>query len=121
MVVGCQPYAPAAFTPGNTPGIHVFDSRAVVRSEGFYVNEKSTDTSWDQTSTLTTVLPRSPYTYIRNKSKKISFFSYNSCITFISSVRLVQGHVNRTFCEIRNAVNASHAVSVKCANCNVIL
>ena len=42
------------------------DPRAIVRSEGFYVNEKSTDTSWDRTSdipicsTLTTVLPRSP-------------------------------------------------------------
>jgi len=28
------------------------DPRARVRSEGFYVNEKSTDTSWDQTSDL---------------------------------------------------------------------
>jgi len=26
------------------------DPRAIVRSEGFYVNEKSTDTSWDWTS-----------------------------------------------------------------------
>jgi len=26
--------------------------RAIVRSEGFYVNEKSTDTSWDRTSNL---------------------------------------------------------------------
>ena len=26
------------------------DLRAIVRSEGFYVNEKSTDTSWDRTS-----------------------------------------------------------------------
>ena len=26
------------------------DPRATVRSEGFYVNEKSTDTSWDRTS-----------------------------------------------------------------------
>ena len=26
------------------------DTRAIVRSEGFYVNEKSTDTSWDRTS-----------------------------------------------------------------------
>jgi len=34
--------------------------RATVRSEGFYVNEKSTDTSWDRTSDLHTVLPRSP-------------------------------------------------------------
>ena len=28
------------------------DPRAIVRSEGFYVNEKSTDTSWVQTSDL---------------------------------------------------------------------
>jgi len=28
------------------------DSRAVVQSEGFYVNEKSIDTSWDRTSDL---------------------------------------------------------------------
>ena len=28
------------------------DPRAVVRSEGFYVNEKSTDTSWDRTGDL---------------------------------------------------------------------
>ena len=26
------------------------DPRAIVRSEGFYVNEKSTDTTWDRTS-----------------------------------------------------------------------
>ena len=29
-----------------------FDTRAIVWSEGFYVNEKSTDTSWDRTSDL---------------------------------------------------------------------
>ena len=28
------------------------DPRDIVRSEGFYVNEKSTDTSWDRTSDL---------------------------------------------------------------------
>jgi len=28
------------------------DPRVIVRSEGFYVNEKSTDTSWDRTSDL---------------------------------------------------------------------
>ena len=28
------------------------DPRAIVRSEGFYINEKSTDTSWDGTSEL---------------------------------------------------------------------
>ena len=44
------------------------DPRAIVRSEGFYVGEKSTDTSWDRTSdfpilqhsVLTTVRPWSP-------------------------------------------------------------
>jgi len=28
------------------------DPRAIVRSEGFYINEKSTDTSWDRASDL---------------------------------------------------------------------
>jgi len=28
------------------------DPRTIVRSEGFYVNEKLTDTSWDRTSDL---------------------------------------------------------------------
>ena len=28
------------------------DPRAIVRSEGFYVNEKSTDSSWDRNSDL---------------------------------------------------------------------
>ena len=28
------------------------DPRAIVRSEGFYINEKSIDTSWDRTSDL---------------------------------------------------------------------
>jgi len=32
---------------GNTPGTHF-----ILRSEGLYVNEKSTDTSWDRTSDL---------------------------------------------------------------------
>jgi len=30
----------------------LLDPRAIVRSEGFYVNEKSTDTSWDRASDL---------------------------------------------------------------------
>ena len=44
------------FPPGNAPGTHFCQrlsrQRAVVRSEGYYVNEKSTDTSWDRTSEL---------------------------------------------------------------------
>jgi len=36
------------------------DLRAIVRSEEFYVNEKSTDTSWDRTSDLT-LLGKTPF------------------------------------------------------------
>jgi len=45
MVVACQPYAPAAFTPRKYSW-YSFLLEAIVRSEGFYMNEKSTDTSF---------------------------------------------------------------------------
>jgi len=34
------------YPPGNTPGTHLLEAE----SKGFYVNEKSTNTSWDQTT-----------------------------------------------------------------------
>ena len=49
------------------------DPRNIVRSEWFYVNEKSNGTSWDRTSDLpicSTVLPRSP----------INIYSVHICI-----------------------------------------
>ena len=54
MVVGCQSYAQAAFTPRKYSRYSFMlrswvDPRAIVRSEVFYVNEKS---SWDRTSDL---------------------------------------------------------------------
>jgi len=72
MVVGYQPYAPVAFTPWKYSWYSFLleaesTPSTIVRLEGFYVKEKSTDTSWDRTSdlpicsTLTTGLPQSPY------------------------------------------------------------
>ena len=64
MVVGCQRYAPAAFTPRKYSWysfvlVAASTTMAVVRLKEFYVNEKSSDTSLYY-STLATVLPRSP-------------------------------------------------------------
>ena len=58
--------------------------RAIVRSEGFYVNEISTDTSWDGTSDLpicstaplTTVTPRSPTTSPNNFKFTVFFIRF---------------------------------------------
>jgi len=45
MVVGCQPYAPAAFTRRKYSWYSLLleAESTIVQSEGFYVNEKSTD------------------------------------------------------------------------------
>jgi len=32
MVVGCQPYPPAAFTPGNIPGAHFYRNTVYTRN-----------------------------------------------------------------------------------------
>ena len=53
----CQPYAPAVSYPQEILLVLIsitgwVDPRAIVRLKGIYVNEKSTDTSWDRNSDL---------------------------------------------------------------------
>ena len=49
MVVGCQPYAPAAFNPRNIPGTHFHQGLSRPQGHGLvgrkYVTEKSSDTT----------------------------------------------------------------------------
>jgi hypothetical protein len=51
MVVGCQPYAPAAFTPRNIPGTHFHYGLSRPQGHGLvgrkYVTEKSSDNTTD--------------------------------------------------------------------------
>jgi hypothetical protein len=49
MVVGCQPHAPAAFTPRDIPGNHFHEGLSRPQGYGLvgrkYVTEKSSDTT----------------------------------------------------------------------------
>jgi hypothetical protein len=49
MVVGCQPHAPAAFTPRDIPGTHFYEGLSRPQGNGLvgrkYVTEKSSDTT----------------------------------------------------------------------------
>jgi len=56
------------------------DPRAIVRSEGFYVNEKSTDTSWDRTSDLTHCATAVP--------PKLCVLMWNSCFMLLNNLRI---------------------------------
>jgi len=55
-MVGCQPYAPAAFTPRKYSWYSfLLGAESTAGPQGVrkdYVNEKSNDTSWDRTSDL---------------------------------------------------------------------
>ena len=72
------------------------DPRAIVRSEGFYVNEKSTDTSRNRTrdlpicsSTLTAVLPRSPVSNIASLCSQIEMYPENASIRFLENANTI--------------------------------
>jgi hypothetical protein len=49
MVVGCQPHAPAVFTPRDIPGTHFHEGLSRPQGHGLvgrkYVTEKSSDTT----------------------------------------------------------------------------
>ena len=78
-VVGCQTYAPAAFTPRNIPGT----PRAMVWPEGNMSLKKSCDTTGNRSrdrptsSALTTTLPQAPpftCTYINYEAPVFEIF-----------------------------------------------
>ena len=52
------------------------DLRAIVRSEGFYVNEKSIDTSWDRTSDLPICSTAPKQLCHRGEKKKIFLITH---------------------------------------------
>jgi len=72
------------------------DPKAIVQSEGFYINENSTDTIWDRTSdlpickhrTLTTVLTRSPICWVTHIFKDV-FSKYQRFSEMLLSVERV--------------------------------
>ena len=67
-----------------------------MRSEGFYVNEKSTDTKWDRTSDLmicSTVLQQRPnFIYTFSKTATFSLSNINS-LAFITEMESVYSTV----------------------------
>ena len=64
------------------------DFRAIVRSEVFYVNEKSTDTRWDRTSNL-----QSKHVAFENKNKSILCWRNNT----YPCARPIKIHTNTTY------------------------
>ena len=58
------------------------DPRVIVRSEGFYVNEKSTDTGWDRTSDLPNCTMYLKEIYIKANSK-IAIFLERNCKIYV--------------------------------------
>jgi hypothetical protein len=62
MVVGCQPHAPAAFTPRDIPGTHFHEGLSRPQGRGLvgrkYVTEKSSDTTGIDLGTVRLVAQR---------------------------------------------------------------
>jgi len=57
-----------------------FDPRVIVRSEGFYVNEKSTDTSWDRASDLPNC-STTPWPLCYRGTPQLVAIKFNNCPT----------------------------------------
>jgi len=82
---------------------------AIVRSQGFYVNEKSTDTSWDRT-TVPTRSPLTPYinaiktwsNLFKSSQKLIYSFNYIRCETFAVN-RTAHKHYTKLFNALKRA------------------
>jgi len=76
--------------PGNTPGNHFCQrlSRPQGHSaiEGFYVNEKSTDTSWDRTSDLAICNTAGGWFYSVQSNKTVSVIYVQNCVSSLSTI-----------------------------------
>jgi hypothetical protein len=90
MLVGCQPQAPAAFTPTDIPGTHFHEGLSRPQGHGLvgrkYITEKSSDTTENRSRDLNHYATPGPN--IRYSYEKYSA-SLQQCLRFSVQVRIL--------------------------------